>query len=87
MEAGRLMERSMCPSCGAVFGDSLCEHCERSIQRGFTSCRFACGSCGEKLVASLDTFDRLGVTLDKSGVSAEYPIILPEVPGGLTEDT
>jgi hypothetical protein len=81
--AARVMERSKCPSCGAVFGASLLEHCKRTIGDGFTTCRFACGLCVEKLVASLDTFERLGVTLDKSGVSAEYPIIIPEAPGGL----
>jgi hypothetical protein len=80
------MERSTCPSCGAVFGDSLLEHCKRTIRKEFTTCRFACGSCREKLVASLDKFDRLGVTLDISGASAEYQIVMPEAPGGFATE-
>ena len=73
-----LAEEDECPSCAAKFGASLRAASEEALGRGYHVLRFSCGTCFSKLAASTDDVGRLGITLDKSGVSGEFLVIGPE---------
>jgi hypothetical protein len=66
-----------CPLCSATYGAAVVELCELAMDRGQNFSLFTCGSCKVTLVASMDHVGRVGITLDVSGISGEFPAIAP----------
>ena len=67
-----------CPLCSARFGESLRADCEEAMGRGSHVFRFLCGGCGRLLVAAMDDIGRIGISLDKTRIPGEFPVISPE---------
>ena len=64
-----------CPLCSATFGNAVVELCELAMDRRQNFFLFTCGSCKATLVASMDHVGRVGITMDVSGLSGEFPVI------------